>query len=802
MAFKEYKGEIIPFGFEDEAIDKILDYEGGYNAKDPVTGKPVKYGIDQRANPEVDVSNITKEDARNIYRQKYWKDSGAGSLPKDLALVHFDATVNQGNAAKRFLEESGGDVNKYLDLRRQHYINLAETDPGKYGSSLKGWLNRLDRVEKDVSAMDRPTFQEYTGEILPLEGKKAVKKPSTPGEYQLSPEEQMMAPVGADTTGGIELSDYGKLFGAGAVKGTLGAPEAIEAGTQGLARDTMFKPTEVLEYLADPQKLQQAVANAFGFKTKEKPGETPLTKLKEEQQRAVDEVFTRGKIPQLRDLTEIGNSISEYMEDSVTPEMKEALAESQPTGNIIEAFNTGDFSKLSFGDKPSFAGLTGQAVRVFGTSAPAILTTVLTKSPTIGGTLAFGQAGSEGVDEARKYIEGMDFEKLAEKSEYFRNLVALGYSPEKAKEMTIAKAGNTAAYMQGIVGALGNEFTANLITGKLSKTKLLNASNAATRVAKAITAGAAEDAFQETMEGIATDLGIDKTVVREIGVDSFANMVLGAIGGGGPGFVGGVKSELERPATRAEAPKERVEPTLREATPEELDNVIWFEEPVEKTKPLGESEEVDWSKVPSIEVTGVGEVPEEAPKTTQDTAAMMAELEEKAPQAPVEEPVVEEPKIRTVTDDEGEKISYPMFVDMADKGYKLLGFDNARTYENKGGRKYRTLEKDGVRIALEGQQLLFTDPKYPNRQPQLGMGNENDVTFHFIGVDQKLRNKGKAKEALQDLIDVADKNNYTLYGEPAQLEKESMTVEQLNNLYEKYGFKKKDESGKIGRAHV
>ena len=169
MAFKEYKGEIIPFGFEDEAIDKILDYEGGYNAKDPVTGKPVKYGIDQRANPEVDVSNITKEDARNIYRQKYWKDSGAGSLPKDLALVHFDATVNQGNAAKRFLEESGGDVNKYLDLRRQHYINLAETDPGKYGSSLKGWLNRLDKVEKDVSAMDRPTFQEYTGEILPLE---------------------------------------------------------------------------------------------------------------------------------------------------------------------------------------------------------------------------------------------------------------------------------------------------------------------------------------------------------------------------------------------------------------------------------------------------------------------------------------------------------------------------------------------------------------------------------------------------------------------------------------------------------
>lgn len=879
MAFTEYKGEVIPFSFEDEAIDKVLSYEGGYNPKDAVTGMPVKYGIDQKANPDVDVSKLSKSDAGEILREKYWKASGAGSLPKDLALVHFDAAVNQGSASKRFLEESGGDVNKYIDLRRQHYIYLAEANPEKYGSSLKGWLNRLDKVEKDIASMDKPTFKEYDGEILPLSAK-ATKKPA--GEYQLSPEEQMMAPIGADTTGGIELSDYGKLFGAGAVKGTLGAPEAIEAGTQGLARDTIFKPTEVLEYLADPQKLQQAVANAFGFKVKEKRGETPLTDLKESQQRAVDEVLTRGKIPQLRDLTEIGNSISQYMEDSVTPEMKEALAESQPTGNIIEAFNTGDFSKLSLGDKPSFAGLAGQAVRVFGTSTPAILTSIITKSPLAGGTVAFGQAGSEGVEEARKHIEGMDFEELSNKSEYFRNLVALGYSPEKAKEMTIAKAGDTAAYMQGIVGALGNEFTANLITGKLSKSALLNASNVATRVTKAVAAGAAEDAFQETMEGIATDLGIDKTVVREIGVDSFANMVLGAIGGGGPGFVGGVKGEIGRAPKGAAAPEERVEPTFREVTPEEMQNMV----------PITPEEE--FAGAPAIDITGVGEVPaEEAPATTQDIAAMMAELEEKAPQAPIEEPAVEETKVEAreakeiesdarwvwyelsdeerldlqdyltsvleargdvnvlnipeeirnkldtgrttvlnkifkenpqetiaaltpktstknkaveepvvekpkfVKDDEGKKITYPIFVDLAEKGYDVLGFDNPRTYTNKGGNKYRTLEKNGVRIALEGQQILFTDPKYPNRQPQLGMGNENDVVFHFLGVDPELRKQGKAKEALQDLIDVADKNNYTLYGEPAQLEKDGMSVEQLNNLYANYGFKLEDDTGKV-----
>ena len=148
-------------------------------------------------------------------------------------------------------------------------------------------------------------------------------------------------------------------------------------------------------------------------------------------------------------------------------------------------------------------------------------------------------------------------------------------------------------------------------------------------------------------------------------------------------------------------------------------------------------------------------------------------------------------------DDAGEKLTYPMFVGMANKGYQLHSFDNPRTYENKGGQKYRTLEKDGVRIALEPKQVLFTDPKKPYQQPQLGIGNENDVAFHFLGVDPELRREGRASEALDDLIHVADINDYTLYGEPAQLEKESINKQQLLDLYRKYGFNPTDESGKV-----
>jgi GNAT superfamily N-acetyltransferase len=176
-----------------------------------------------------------------------------------------------------------------------------------------------------------------------------------------------------------------------------------------------------------------------------------------------------------------------------------------------------------------------------------------------------------------------------------------------------------------------------------------------------------------------------------------------------------------------------------------------------------------------------------------------------APTAPAEpaatvEPMVETPtpdQPKMVEDETGEKLSYPMFVDMADKGYKLYSFENPRTYENKGGVRYRTLEKDGVRLALEPQQVLFTDPKKPNQQPQLGMGNENDVAFHFIGVDPDKRKQGKARQAIQDLIEIADKNNYTLYGEPAQLEKGGMTKDQLLNFYKQFGFKPTNDTNKV-----
>ena len=388
---------------------------------------------------------------------------------------------------------------------------------------------------------------EYTGEITPVE-KPAVTPAFVPYTGEVTP---VVKPA---SLGNI-ASDIGKLVGAGATQTLAGAPEALQFAGSETTRDTFFKPTETLNLLADPAALTNKVVGAFGFS----PIFEEATNLKivpdavvQEQSAALDNVLTRGKIPQLRQLTDYGTEVAKNIEDSVTPEMKQAMAESSPTGNLIKALGTGDFSELSMGQSPSAYGLAGQAAKVFGSTGTGILMSLLTKNPTVGGAFGFGQASAEGVSDARSYIEKMPEAELAQKSEYYRNLLVLGYDPLTAKEMTVDKAASTAAMAQGIVGSLGGEFTGKLITGQLDKSLLGSVQNRLGKIALGTTAGMTEEGLQELGEGVATDLGIDKTVVREIGADSFSNLILGAIGGGGPGAVTGAKAKSE---TKVEAPK-------------------------------------------------------------------------------------------------------------------------------------------------------------------------------------------------------------------------------------------------------
>lgn len=133
----------------DAFIGGLMKREGGYVANDAGAG-PTNFGINSRANPDVDVRSLTPERAQQLYKERYWDAIGADSLPPELQNAAFDAAVNMGpGKARELLAASGGDPARFDQLRMQHYQTLAQQNPQKYGQYLQSWQQRV----ADTAAM-------------------------------------------------------------------------------------------------------------------------------------------------------------------------------------------------------------------------------------------------------------------------------------------------------------------------------------------------------------------------------------------------------------------------------------------------------------------------------------------------------------------------------------------------------------------------------------------------------------------------------------------------------------------------
>ena len=135
----------------------IFVTEGGFVDKPNDRGGRTNKGVTQRTYdaynkkhglPIKDVKDITKEEANRIYYDEYWIASGANKIQdKDLAYMHYDAAINHGvGTAKRMLKESGGDFDKYYQIRKNKYDELAR-EP-KQREFYNGWINRINGIKK------------------------------------------------------------------------------------------------------------------------------------------------------------------------------------------------------------------------------------------------------------------------------------------------------------------------------------------------------------------------------------------------------------------------------------------------------------------------------------------------------------------------------------------------------------------------------------------------------------------------------------------------------------------------------
>lgn len=94
------------------AVAVILEAEGGATVTDDVDdpGGLTKWGISKRSYPDLDIRNLTREQAVDIYHRDFWLPVRADELPQALALAVFDCAVNQGVAVAGKLLQRACDV--------------------------------------------------------------------------------------------------------------------------------------------------------------------------------------------------------------------------------------------------------------------------------------------------------------------------------------------------------------------------------------------------------------------------------------------------------------------------------------------------------------------------------------------------------------------------------------------------------------------------------------------------------------------------------------------------------------------
>ncbi len=110
-------------GAFDRALAIVVGTEGGFtsNPADPgnwTGGKPglgecrgTKFGISAASYPQLDIAGLTVAGAGAIYRRDFWDRIAGDSLPPPLALLVFDAAVNNGvGRAARWLQAAVGTV--------------------------------------------------------------------------------------------------------------------------------------------------------------------------------------------------------------------------------------------------------------------------------------------------------------------------------------------------------------------------------------------------------------------------------------------------------------------------------------------------------------------------------------------------------------------------------------------------------------------------------------------------------------------------------------------------------------------
>ena len=185
----------------DDIIEVVLHHEGGYVNDPDDPGGETNFGVAKRSHPDVDIANLTKDGAKEIYKEHYWDKNKVESLSEELRHIYFDMCVNQGrgravkilqraaNAKGAGLKVDGGMVTNDLLMQFQSDIldvsvirpEVTETTAlgAAYAAGLAvGFWSGFEELKKNwsVDKVWKPQMNEENREKKYKGWKKAVEK--------------------------------------------------------------------------------------------------------------------------------------------------------------------------------------------------------------------------------------------------------------------------------------------------------------------------------------------------------------------------------------------------------------------------------------------------------------------------------------------------------------------------------------------------------------------------------------------------------------------------------------------------
>lgn len=357
--------------------------------------------------------------------------------------------------------------------------------------------------------------------------------------------------------------DFGKRAAGAVVGGVASIPTGVQSGIRSAVRNAASADADAVMPAGVYQPGLDTDATVHG----------PETQLDSDKRLLQGELTAKAvRLPGADALAQAGKEKQQAINETASQATKDAVANTRITGNLLKG-------EIDFGKDPSLRGFVMQGADVFGSMLPVVATALVTRSPNAAGAVGGAMAAGEGAGNAKEYVAKMTDAQLQEHSPLYQRMVSAGATPAQAREIVSARAEDASALLQGAVATLGDRFTGSLVTGGLDKALTRVAGKSVLgRTAAGGALSSLEEGTQELSEGVASDIGT-KAAVRnkEVGEDSAANFVLGAIGGGAPGAIRGAVARGDAPAGAATQELPQPAPTVADAAPVDVPPVTQAE---------------------------------------------------------------------------------------------------------------------------------------------------------------------------------------------------------------------------------